>query len=172
MSIVLACDLGGTSIRAALVDDTGAIRAQQAIAGPASRDDASGRSEVEPDAWWDLLVEACAGLVAEAPALLREAADALDEAEFESLVIGSIGSLDPYALPGARGYRALVRRLRGSEGQVARLRADLLAADRGAFHELADAIEAAADPVLVVLGPRASLEAHRDELALSVRDPG
>lgn len=69
MSIVLACDLGGTSFRAALVDDTGAIRAQHAIAGPASRDDASGRSEIEPDAWWDLLIEACSGLAAEAPAL-------------------------------------------------------------------------------------------------------
>ncbi|HEV7327553.1 MAG TPA: FGGY-family carbohydrate kinase [Bosea sp. (in: a-proteobacteria)] len=71
MSIVLACDLGGTSFRAALVDDTGAIRAQHAIAGPASRDDASGRSEIEPDAWWRLLVDACAGLAAEAPALFQ-----------------------------------------------------------------------------------------------------
>jgi xylulokinase len=69
MSIVLACDLGGTSFRAALVDDTGAIRAQHAIGGPVSRDDRSGASEIEPDAWWNLLVEACAGLVADAPAL-------------------------------------------------------------------------------------------------------
>ncbi|AZO79382.1 MULTISPECIES: FGGY-family carbohydrate kinase [unclassified Bosea (in: a-proteobacteria)] len=76
MSIVLACDLGGTSFRAALVDDTGAIRAQHAIAGPASRDDASGRSEIEPDAWWDLLIEACSGLAADAPALF-EAVEAI-----------------------------------------------------------------------------------------------
>jgi xylulokinase len=69
MSIVLACDLGGTSFRAALVDDTGAIRAQQAIAGPVSRDARSGGSEIEPEAWWALLVEACAGLASEAPAL-------------------------------------------------------------------------------------------------------
>lgn len=69
MSIVLACDLGGTSFRAALVDDTGATRAQHAIAGPVSCDDRSGASEIEPDAWWNLLVEACAGLAAEAPAL-------------------------------------------------------------------------------------------------------
>lgn len=69
MSIVLACDLGGTSFRAALVDDTGAIRAQHAIAGPVSRDDRSGASEIEPEAWWTLLVEACARLAAEAPAL-------------------------------------------------------------------------------------------------------
>jgi xylulokinase len=69
MSIVLACDLGGTSFRAALIDDTGAIRAQHAIAGPASRDDSVGGSEIDADAWWDLLVETCAGLAAEAPAL-------------------------------------------------------------------------------------------------------
>lgn len=69
MSIVLACDLGGTSFRAALVDDTGATCAQHAIAGPVSRDDRSGASEIEPEAWWTLLVEACAGLAAGAPAL-------------------------------------------------------------------------------------------------------
>lgn len=69
MSIVLACDLGGTSFRAALVDETGAIRAQHPIAGPASRDDLSGASEIGAEAWWSLLVEACAGLAAEAAAL-------------------------------------------------------------------------------------------------------
>jgi xylulokinase len=66
MSIVLACDLGGTSFRAALVDDSGAVRAQRTIAGPASRDDRFGRSEIDPDAWWALLVEACSGLAAQA----------------------------------------------------------------------------------------------------------
>ncbi len=71
MSIVLACDLGGTSFRAALVDDTGAIRAQHAIAGPASRDDSAGGSEIDPDAWWELLVKACIALAAEAPALFE-----------------------------------------------------------------------------------------------------
>ena len=71
MSIVLACDLGGTSFRAALVDDTGAIRAQHAIAGPASRDDLSGASEIDAEAWWELLVEACIALAAEAPALFE-----------------------------------------------------------------------------------------------------
>lgn len=71
MSIVLACDLGGSSFRAALVDDTGAIRAQCAIAGPPSRDDRAGASDIDPEAWWSLLVEACAGLAAQAPALFE-----------------------------------------------------------------------------------------------------
>lgn len=69
MSIVLACDLGGTSFRAALVDETGAICAQYAIAGPVSHDDRAGRSEIEAAAWWKLLTEACIALAAEAPAL-------------------------------------------------------------------------------------------------------
>ncbi|WP_082613287.1 xylulokinase [Bosea sp. Root483D1] len=71
MSIVLACDLGGTSFRAALVDDTGCIQAQHAIAGPASQDDRSGSSEIEAEAWWALLIEACSGLAAGAPALFE-----------------------------------------------------------------------------------------------------
>ncbi|CAN7643532.1 xylulokinase [Bosea sp. LjRoot237] len=69
MSIVLACDLGGTSFRAALVDEIGAIYAQRAIAGPMSRDDRSGSSEIDAEAWWALLIEACSGLAADEPAL-------------------------------------------------------------------------------------------------------
>lgn len=71
MSIVLACDLGGTSFRAALVDETGAICAQRAIAGPVSRDDRSGSSEIDAKAWWALLIEACSGLAADEPTLFE-----------------------------------------------------------------------------------------------------
>jgi len=111
-------------------------------------------------------------IVAQAPEMLREAAEAVDPLDFETLVIGSVGSLDPYALPGARGFRALVRRLRGTEGQVERLRRELLDADRSVFTELADAIEAAGEPRIVVLGPAARLEGARGQLALEVREPG
>lgn len=68
MSIVLACDLGGTSFRAALVDDGGRVHAQCALAGPSS-DDRAGGSEIDPDAWWQILIEAGAGLSHEAPEL-------------------------------------------------------------------------------------------------------
>ncbi len=111
-------------------------------------------------------------IVAEAPNLLREAAETVEPLDFETLVIGAVGSLDPYALPGARGFRALTRRLRGTEGQTQRLRRELLDADRSVFTELADAIEAAGEPRIVVLGPTAGLEAARDELELAVREPG
>lgn len=66
--MVLACDLGGTSFRAALVDETGAMRAETALPAPASRD-RMGRSEVDPGAWWSVLVAACGHLAAAQPAL-------------------------------------------------------------------------------------------------------
>ena len=38
MSVVLACDLGGTSFRAALIDESGVTRAQAMILGPTAID--------------------------------------------------------------------------------------------------------------------------------------
>jgi xylulokinase len=70
VSVVLACDLGGTSFRAALVDGNGQVLAQSAIPGPASLD-AAGSSEIEADAWWRALIEACAELAREAPELFE-----------------------------------------------------------------------------------------------------
>lgn len=68
MSVVLACDLGGTSFRAALVDAQGNIRALSAITGPISID-RMGWSEIDAEAWWAILVEASSGLAAETPEL-------------------------------------------------------------------------------------------------------
>jgi Zn-dependent M16 (insulinase) family peptidase len=103
---------------------------------------------------------------------LRTAAREIDPQEFETLVIGAVGGLDPYALPGARGHRELLRRLRGSQGQLERLRSELLDADPGAFVELADAIEAAGEPALVVLGADGSLRERAPRLGLELREPG
>jgi len=94
-----------------------------------------------------------------APAQLREAAEAIDDRGLDTLIVGAVGKLDPYAPPGTSGYRALLRYLRGTEGEIDRLRADLLATTRQDFRDLADAIEAAGDPPVVVLGPRPGLEA-------------
>lgn len=71
MSVVLACDLGGTSFRAALVDGNGQVLAQSAIPGPTSRD-VAGLSEIEAEAWWRALIEACVELAREAPELFDE----------------------------------------------------------------------------------------------------
>jgi len=111
-------------------------------------------------------------IVAEASTFLREAADTLDEVELETLVIGAVGNLDPYDPPSERGYRALVRWLRGTQEQPARLRREILATSRAAFTELADALESAGTPEVVVLGPTASLQAADASLSLSIRSPG
>ena len=105
------------------------------------------------------------------PQALREAADALDDAALDTLIVGAVGKLDPYALPGASGYRALLRHLRGTEGEVERLRAELLATERQDFRDLADAIEAAGEPTSVVLGPRDKLEAVGEPAGWVVREP-
>ncbi|WP_353182283.1 FGGY-family carbohydrate kinase [Bosea sp. (in: a-proteobacteria)] len=68
MSVVLACDLGGSSFRAALIDRHGETLAEQAVAGPAL-DDHLDRSEVAAETWWALLLEAAGRLAREAPAL-------------------------------------------------------------------------------------------------------
>lgn len=64
MSFVLACDLGGTSFRAALIDEAGATRAETTILGPTTID-RLGWSEVDATQWWRILV-AAAGQLAEA----------------------------------------------------------------------------------------------------------
>lgn len=107
----------------------------------------------------------------EAPTRLREAADTLEETDLDALILGAVGDLDPYALPGTQGYRALRRRLRGTEAEPRRLREDLLATSRDAFRELAAAIEASGAPTLTLLGPRTGLERLEASRGLVVRDP-
>lgn len=67
MRVVLACDLGGTSFRAALIDVRGEIRAETSAAEPLS-DDGGGQSEIDPDAWWLAFCNAAGRLAQEAPA--------------------------------------------------------------------------------------------------------
>ena len=66
MSVVLACDLGGTSFRAALVDATGESVARCARPAPELREE-GGASETPAARWWDRLVEAAGELARSAP---------------------------------------------------------------------------------------------------------
>ncbi len=54
MSDVLAVDIGGSSLRAALVDDTGAL-VDLASTADVSVVDRESRSEIDPEAWWRAL---------------------------------------------------------------------------------------------------------------------
>jgi xylulokinase len=70
MDVVLACDLGSTSFRACLVNDVGDIKAQATVASPVAeaRDDCA---EIEPEAWWSSLLDACGQLVLQEPDLFN-----------------------------------------------------------------------------------------------------
>jgi xylulokinase len=71
MRTVLACDLGGTSFRAALVDELGQTIAAQTVPGPTAND-RLGWSEIDPDAWWQTLIEAASALADDAPRQFAE----------------------------------------------------------------------------------------------------
>jgi xylulokinase len=70
MEVVLACDLGGTSFRACLVNDAGDIKALASVASPLA-EGRDGCAEIAPEAWWSGLVEASAQLVLQEPDLFR-----------------------------------------------------------------------------------------------------
>ena len=56
MSVVLACDLGGSSFRAALIDRTGKTIALHGLSTELAHNQA-GLSEVDPQTWWTALCE-------------------------------------------------------------------------------------------------------------------
>ena len=66
INVVLACDLGGSSFRAALIDDRGTTLAEHTVPGPALHDHLD-RSEVAATAWWAQLLEAAGKLAEQAP---------------------------------------------------------------------------------------------------------
>jgi xylulokinase len=71
MSVILACDLGGTSFRAALVDAAGRIRARHVIVMPVPVE-TGGAAEIDPELWWSALHDGAAALAASHPDLFGE----------------------------------------------------------------------------------------------------
>jgi len=61
LGLVLACDVGGTSLKTALVDDRGAFIAQVETASPQPHQ-AGGVSEIDPAGWWNGLLAAARAL--------------------------------------------------------------------------------------------------------------
>ncbi len=66
MAAVLAIDLGGSALKACLFDLEGAALAKASVA-LAFEEDASGRSEQDPEVWWQALLRAGAKIAREAP---------------------------------------------------------------------------------------------------------
>lgn len=71
MSVVLACDLGGSSFRAALVDDNGDVRAEASVAAPVAIERA-GASDIDAGAWWQCLLHTATELSQASPELFAQ----------------------------------------------------------------------------------------------------
>ncbi|MBD3846192.1 FGGY-family carbohydrate kinase [Bosea sp. SSUT16] len=132
MSVVLACDLGGTSFRAALVDAQGRTRAESVIIGP-TLIDRMGWSEVDAEAWWTILCEAAAKLAEAEPELFGAV---------EGIAICGVTRTQVFLGRDGRQLRpAITWKDTRSEAAAARLRdrlADHPEAERiNAFHPLA-----------------------------------
>lgn len=71
----------------------------------------------------------------------------LSEAALSQAIIGTIGDVDAYALPDAKGHTALVRHLLGvSDEERAQRREEILGTSGRDFRDFADALKAASGP--------------------------
>jgi Zn-dependent M16 (insulinase) family peptidase len=95
----------------------------------------------------------------QASRFLREAD--LSEAELTRSIIGTIGEVDAYQLPDAKGYTSMLRYLAGDTDEIRqRTREEILATSAADFHTFADALDQVSDRgVVVVLGSQPAIEA-------------
>jgi Zn-dependent M16 (insulinase) family peptidase len=84
----------------------------------------------------------------------------ITEAELTKGIIGTIGSIDAYLLPDAKGYVSMVRALRGeTEESLQRMRDEVLATRSDDFKAFADVLEHFRNEGIVkVLGSQSALE--------------
>lgn len=89
----------------------------------------------------------------------------LDRLTVERSVIGTIGDIDGYQLPDAKGYTAMVRRLTGvTDAWRQQIREQLLDATDADFRAFADAADAARDHgIIAVVGSAEAIEAANNE---------
>lgn len=132
MNIVLACDLGGSSFRAALIDHSGTVLTESAAAGPAL-DDHLGHSQVAAEGWWELLLRTAGDLAQARPDLF---------ARIEGIAICGVTRTQIFLGHDGRELRpALTWKDARSEAIATRLRAALgdhpEAGRVNAFHPLA-----------------------------------
>jgi hypothetical protein len=99
----------------------------------------------------------------EAGAFLR--GDTLNDDEITKAVIGTIGQLDAYLLPDARGYKSMLRFLKGvTEEERQQLRDEVLSTTRSDFRAFADSLdELKKHGIVKVLGAERSIEASLTE---------
>jgi Zn-dependent M16 (insulinase) family peptidase len=89
----------------------------------------------------------------------------LSESELTRSIIGTIGEVDAYQLPDAKGYSSMLRYLVGDTDEIRqRMRDEILATSAEDFQTFADVLEQVADRgLVVVLGSQAAIEAANAE---------
>jgi Zn-dependent M16 (insulinase) family peptidase len=85
----------------------------------------------------------------------------IDELELTRSIIGTIGDVDSYQLPDAKGYTSMMRYLVGDTDEIRqRMREEILGTTVADFREFADVLDQVADRgLVVVLGSQAAIEA-------------
>ena len=91
---------------------------------------------------------------------------AFTQEQINRAIIGSIGSIDSYQLPDARGHTAFVREVLGITAEERqKIRDEVFATSEKDFRDLGEVLSAMADHGTVcVLGPRESLEKEKARL--------
>ena len=119
--------------------------------------------------WRDPNVDATFGVYDGAGAFLRAAA--LDDKELTRSIIGSIGRLDTYRLPDARGYVSLLRHLTGeTDAWRQGWRDQILSTTEADYRAFADVLDAMREPGRrVVLGSAEAIGAADARLPGSLR---
>ncbi|HJZ45608.1 MAG TPA: insulinase family protein [Roseiflexaceae bacterium] len=89
----------------------------------------------------------------------------LSQEELTKSIIGTIGELDAYQLPDAKGYSSMLRYLVGDTDEIRqRIREEILATSAADFQRFADALEQVVDRgLVVVLGSQSAIEAANAE---------
>jgi Zn-dependent M16 (insulinase) family peptidase len=96
-------------------------------------------------------------------AFLRESE--LSQEELTKSIIGTIGEVDAYQLPDAKGFSSMLRYLVGDTDEIRqRMREEILSTSAADFHAFADALEQVVDRgLVVVLGSQSAIEAANAE---------
>ncbi|HEY6072010.1 MAG TPA: peptidase M16, partial [Anaerolineales bacterium] len=89
----------------------------------------------------------------------------LDDSELTKSIIGTIGGMDAYLLPDAKGYTSMLRHLIGYTDEARQqIRDEVLGADLNDFHRLAEVLAAVAEKgEVVVLGSAEAINNSNQE---------
>lgn len=89
----------------------------------------------------------------------------LDQGELIKSIIGTIGDMDTYQLPDAKGFTSLIRYLIGyTDEKRQKIREEVLDANAGDFKALADVLEKVAEKgIVIALGSAEAIEAANKE---------